>query len=363
MDSSRIGSDGKYQHYASDIKELIFEDIHVIPMWKLCEKESERLLLSLFWFSAARPSEILELTRRDVEWGLLTSGRPYFSLRLKTKKLGNKNGEFKITERTLLSTRPMGKEANLFIECIIRYSKRLLPEERLLAPAGWSTTRSINRIMHKIAARIGKDWCPYHWRHCLSAGDKVLMSDRTWKNIEDVKYDDEVLSPQHDGNIIISNVIATHSHFEKETYDVVDIKNKRLYTCSKNHKIPLNIKEKYVEHTAEQISKMKSASTFRIGKKYVTIKCVKAKPQMVYGFTLDSPSELFVTNGNLITHNSTMTHLAASGDMGLSELMHWKGSTDPGSVNWYIHARPAFIAIENIRKNRGATTEGGIRQG
>lgn len=223
MDSSRLDENGKYQHYSTDIKELIFEE-SVLEMWHLCEKESERLLLSLLWFSGARPSEIIELTRKDIEWGLTQGGTNYFAMRLKTKKLGNNTEEFKITERTLQSTRPMGKDANLFIECIIKWCKRLLPEEQLLAPAGWTSTRSINRIMHKIAGRIGKEWCPYHWRH------------------------------------------------------------------------------------------------------------------------------------------STMTHLAASG-MSIAELMHWKGSTDAGSVSWYVHARPSFIAIENIRKARGASIAGGTKYG
>jgi hypothetical protein len=121
-------------------------------------------------------------------------------------------------------------------------------------------------------------------RHrCLAAGDNVLTSDGTWKRVEDIKVGDTVFSPQHNGTVSISTVIATHSHFEDEVYDVVEPKlgNARLYTCSKDHKIPLigvlnlrinKLGEKelrkqirdYREYTAEHISKIKRAAYSRV---------------------------------------------------------------------------------------------------
>jgi len=113
---------------------------------------------------------------------------------------------------------------------------------------------------------------------CLARGDKVLMADGSWKNIEDIKCGDFVFSPQHDKTTIPAKVLSTHSHFEEDTYDVIEIKkpNRRLYTCSKDHKIPLlaryypRIKQqgkedcrpclrRYREYTAEHVSKIKRA--------------------------------------------------------------------------------------------------------
>lgn len=200
---------GIYKHYSTSIAEILFSE-DVAKMWKLCTHENERVLLSLIWHTGARPAELLEIKAKDVEWGLDKSGMPYFAIRVVTKKLGASE-EFMIRDRILKSSRPMGKNANIFIETIIRWSKHLLPEEYLLFD--WRTTRSINRLMHRIAERIGKQWSPYHWRH------------------------------------------------------------------------------------------------------------------------------------------STMTHLAASG-LGLTELQYWKGSKSVHSVAIYLHAKPAYIAIENVRKER-----------
>jgi len=121
-------------------------------------------------------------------------------------------------------------------------------------------------------------------RHrCLARGDKVLMANGSWKAIENIKVSDSVISPQHDNTTIISKVIATHSHFEKEVYNVIEAKskNRRLYTCSKDHKIPLigsftprinkpgkktkrNQLRRYKEYTAKHISKLRSATQSRV---------------------------------------------------------------------------------------------------
>jgi hypothetical protein len=206
---SRINPDGSYRHYNTNISEILWSE-EVLRAWKLCTHENERVLLSLIWHTGARPAELLEIKAKDIEWGLDKVGLPYFAIRVITKKLGASE-EFMIRDRVLKSSRPMGKNANIFIETVIRWAKHLLPEEYVLFD--WRTTRSINRIMHRIAERIGKQWSPYHWRH------------------------------------------------------------------------------------------------------------------------------------------STMTHLAASG-LGLTELQYWKGSKSVHSVAIYLHAKPAYIAIENIRKER-----------
>lgn len=79
---------------------------------------------------------------------------------------------------------------------------------------------------------------------CQPAGEKVLMADGSWKNIEDIKVGDLVLSPQQDNSQVFSKVLKTTQWFCDEMYDVIELnrKNKKLYSCSYNHLIPLNVR-------------------------------------------------------------------------------------------------------------------------
>ena len=80
---------------------------------------------------------------------------------------------------------------------------------------------------------------------CQPLGSKVLMANGQFKDIQNVKIGDLVLSPQRDGSHKFSKVINTTKWFSNENYDVFSLnrtKNK-LYTCSYNHLIPLNYKQ------------------------------------------------------------------------------------------------------------------------
>ncbi len=79
---------------------------------------------------------------------------------------------------------------------------------------------------------------------CQPKGSKVLMANGDYKNIEDVKEGDLVLSPQQNGSNVFSKVLKTYDWFSKKTYDVCELnRNHRLlYSCSHNHEIPVNVK-------------------------------------------------------------------------------------------------------------------------
>jgi intein/homing endonuclease len=84
--------------------------------------------------------------------------------------------------------------------------------------------------------RIGK---------CEHKGSKVLMSNGTWKNIEDIKKGDLVISPDvQTGKYSIAKVIETHSRFCNDMYNVCNKSTEEvLYACADNHDIPIE----YVE--------------------------------------------------------------------------------------------------------------------
>lgn len=97
-------------------------------------------------------------------------------------------------------------------------------------------------------------------------GNKVLMSDGEWKNVEDVKIGDVVISPQQDGSFTYEKVIETHSRFEDEIYDICEVtRSKRiLYSCAWNHDIvcfdSLNRGVKNIE--AEKVANRKRNYSF-----------------------------------------------------------------------------------------------------
>ncbi len=107
---------------------------------------------------------------------------------------------------------------------------------------------------------------------CLKKGSKVLMANGEWKNIEDIKLGDFVLSPQKDGSNIFAKVTRLSHWFCDDIYDIIqrNKEKKILYSCSNNHIIPFydrniprengiryskNVTWKYREKTAEEFSK------------------------------------------------------------------------------------------------------------
>lgn len=76
---------------------------------------------------------------------------------------------------------------------------------------------------------------------CQVKGDKVLMPNGNWKNIEDIKVGDKIISPQKNGHSKICNVINTHTRFEKNIFQIKEQTRKKrvLYACSGNHLVPI----------------------------------------------------------------------------------------------------------------------------
>lgn len=149
--------------YTESVKQLLFED-DIRRMWQNTPYEPDRVILSLLWYSGARPSEIINLQRKNVDWGIDSTGRDYFAIKLETKKLAKAVG-FVVSERILKSSRPLGKSANVYIETIIRWSMKLQLDDYVIV--GGRTTRWLNKVMHRLSKTIGHVWSVYHFRHSV----------------------------------------------------------------------------------------------------------------------------------------------------------------------------------------------------
>ena len=103
---------------------------------------------------------------------------------------------------------------------------------------------------------------------CQPAGSKVLISNGDWKNIEDIKIGDEIISPQKDGSNSFSKVTNTTNWICKETYDIIqnNRNHKKLYSCSNNHIIPFY--HKYHKRATDKNGKRYCVDSFWDFKEY-----------------------------------------------------------------------------------------------
>lgn len=79
-------------------------------------------------------------------------------------------------------------------------------------------------------------------QNCQPEGSKILMANGEWKNIEEIKTGDMILSPQKDQTYIYAKVTNTSKWFSTKNYDILTTKKKQkiLYSCSEKHLIPMN---------------------------------------------------------------------------------------------------------------------------
>jgi recombination protein RecA len=74
---------------------------------------------------------------------------------------------------------------------------------------------------------------------CQPAGSKVLMSDGTWKNIEDLKLGDTVISPQRDGTNLAAKVLHLYDWASPRNFSIRNrTTGDEFYKCSFNHVVP-----------------------------------------------------------------------------------------------------------------------------
>ncbi len=200
---------------------------------------------------------------------------------------------------------------------------------------------------------------------CQPAGSKVLMANGEWKNIENIKPNEKVKSPYVDGNGVVqmadAEILSTSEWGCNEIYDIIDSETQTvLYSCSYNHPIPCldkipNVSEKYPEYMGYyNIPAREIAKTGQIvdtiskeGIVEIIVKLSK-KQNTVYGFSLDSKSQWYVTDNFMITHNTGKSYLMKK-SLAISPLRNWttgKGLTKVGLVACIVRDEYGSFTLE-----------------
>lgn len=148
---------------------------------------------------------------------------------------------------------------------------------------------------------------------CEPKGSKVLMADGTWKNIEDIKVSDVVVSPVYINNKwrLTNSIVSAKFKYKKEQiFEITDKNDKPKYRCTEYHRIPVVRGKAISDFSADRIyteKNNKKLSFYLAGKKIKQIEIKlkkKRKKEDVYGISIDSPSQYYITDNWMVTHNS-----------------------------------------------------------
>ena len=139
--------------YDSDIDYIIRKD-DFKRMFRTATTNHDRALITLFWITGARPAEIMELRKKDIN-----IGSEHIQIHISTKKLG-KEGKFVVRKRTLvLKCNP----EHPHIQSVIRHLAHFKNPESLIFTV---SRRTLYNRIHDIGYdALGVDICPYNFRH------------------------------------------------------------------------------------------------------------------------------------------------------------------------------------------------------
>jgi len=161
-----------------NINKLLTEK-DVKALYSKCKNNYERTFLALVWIFGARPSEVLEVSKEDVN---LIEEETILTVRFATKKLKDKTS-FVLKERTLGVERQTEiSKMDPLVEMIVSQklntmdSRRLIPRSRRWAVG----------FLHRVGMEaLGEKVCPYNFRH--SALTRESAKGRTIDQLKHMK--------------------------------------------------------------------------------------------------------------------------------------------------------------------------------
>lgn len=139
------------RYETSDINHIIDYD-EFKRLLRACRGRREQVWITLLWLTGARPSELLELLKKDI---VIEADRVSFTI--KTKKL--KKQGFIVEKRTLVLHI---SEEEIYIKILGKYLKRLRDDSRIFQFTRQTGDYIIKRISYDA---LGISLCSYNFRH------------------------------------------------------------------------------------------------------------------------------------------------------------------------------------------------------
>lgn len=150
----------------------------------------DKALVCFFGIMGPRPGELLAVHKKDImlEKDEIT-GEEFVHFILPTEKLKADGTKFVTTSRHLKVLRPTGLQMNPYIETILTYVANVRDPDDLLFDYGLSwVEKRINKLGRAV---LGKQICPYHFRHSGVTGEaskgRTLDQLMHYKGSKDVR--------------------------------------------------------------------------------------------------------------------------------------------------------------------------------
>jgi integrase len=164
--------------YKKDINQILEKPDFELLLTKAANLR-DRALLAFLYLTGARPTEIVEVKKKDVYENTADPDAVY--IRVKTAKLGKKAiREFTITERILVFPK-----TTAYLNLVADYAATLPTPDNLLFP--FSPTR-IRQLVYQMSEN---KYCPYHFRHSrltkLSRAGATTDELMYWKGALEIK--------------------------------------------------------------------------------------------------------------------------------------------------------------------------------
>lgn len=158
--------------YLTDMDRLPSRE-ELVSMLKATDNKRNQVIVSLLYFTGARPSELLELEKKDF---LVTE--TYIKIKVPTKKKKT-GGKWSLKYREIQLARGFGKDKDNLIELIAWYVQRA--EEGIMFPM---TTRNLHYIVNTLAKKgLNRRGCPYLFRH-----NRLTMQATKGATVEELMY-------------------------------------------------------------------------------------------------------------------------------------------------------------------------------
>ena len=179
----------------SDVNHIIDADEFNV-LFNHCKNLTEKTWLLMLWLTGARPSELLEMVKKDVK---IESDKVQFHV--KTLKL-KKSKQFMVTSRNLiLNTSSIER----YIKTLERHLSRLKDDSKIFQFSRKTGYNIIQKVGYEVT---GKCLCPYNFRHSrmtllaekgasmeklkMFKGSRSDSSVRPYLHIRKVSYDVEM---------------------------------------------------------------------------------------------------------------------------------------------------------------------------